>query len=122
MSASGIGSETEVIDEKGSDNGKPYNHKLPGRLTWTEVTLKRGVTSAMDVWHWRQKVVEGDMQGARINCSVVALASDGTTEVARWNFENAWPSKVSGPEMDAGGQDYMVEEITIVHEGVERVA
>jgi phage tail-like protein len=43
-------------------------------------------------------------------------------EIARWNFENAWPSKVTGPEMDAAGQDYMVEEMTIVHEGMERVA
>ena len=44
------------------------------------------------------------------------------TEIARWNFENAWPSKVIGPDMDSGSTNYMVEDVTIVHEGVERVS
>jgi len=51
----------------------------------------------------------------------VAYAQDNS-EIARWNFENAWPSKVVGPEMDAGSTNYMIEDVTIVHEGVERVS
>jgi len=118
----GIGSETEVISEKltNTETGETIIQQIPGRLTWTPVTLKRGVTSNMEIWEWRQLVVNGDIEGARTNCSIIAY-DQTNTEIARWNFSNAWPSKVVGPEMDAGSTTYMVEDVTIVHEGVERV-
>lgn len=119
----GIGSETEVIQQKivNSETGETIVRQIPGRLDWTPVTLKRGVTSAMDIWKWRQDVVEGKIEDARTNCSIVAY-SQNNTEIARWNFVNAWPSKVVGPEMDSGSTTYMLEDVTIVHEGVERVS
>lgn len=118
----GIGSESEVVEHKitNPDTGETIIQKIPGRLAWTDVTLKRGVTSNVDVWSWRQQVVEGSVDDARTNCSIVAY-NQANEEIARWNLDNAWPSKVTGPEMDAGSTDYMVEEITIVHEGMSRV-
>ena len=120
---SGIGSESEVVEHKvtNPDTGETIIQKIPGRLSWTDVTLKRGVTSSVDVWEWRQQIVDGMVDDARTNCSIVAY-NQGNEEIARWNLASAWPSKVTGPEMDAGSQDYMVEEITIVHEGLERVS
>ncbi len=119
----GIGSETEVIAQKvvNSETGETIINQIPGRLSWTPVTLKRGVTSTMDIWTWRQQVVEGKVESARTNCSIVAYNQENK-EIARWNFENAWPSKVTGPEMDAGSTNYMIEDLTIVHEGVRRVS
>jgi phage tail-like protein len=119
----GIGSETEVIQEKlvNPDTGETIVKQIPGRLSWTPVTLKRGVTSAMDIWKWRDDVVKGNIDKARTNCSIVAYSQDNK-EIARWNFERAWPSKVVGPEMDAGSTNYMIEDVTIVHEGVVRVS
>lgn len=118
---SGIGSESEVVEHKviNESTGKSYIRKQPGRLTWGDVTLKRGVTDEMDVWEWRQQVVDGDVDEARTNCSIVAYAQ-GFEEVARWNFENAWPSKVDGPAPKADSSDYLIEEITLVHEGMIR--
>jgi phage tail-like protein len=119
---SGIGSETEVIDHKVVDkSGHELIQKIPGRLKWNDVSLKRGVTSAKDIWDWRQKVVDGKVAEARTNCSIIAY-DRAYKELARWNFVNAWPSKVSGPEMDSGSTNYMIEEVTIVHEGLERVS
>ena len=119
----GVGSESEVVEHKivNPDTGETIVQKIPGRLTWTEVTLKRGVTSSIDVWDWRQQVIEGKVDDARTNCSIIAY-NQSNEEIARWNFDNAWPSKVTGPDMDAGGTDYMVEEMTIVHEGMSRVS
>jgi phage tail-like protein len=119
----GIGSETEVVAHKvvNSETGETIIRQIPGRLSWTPVTMKRGVTSSMDIWEWRQAVVEGKIDEARTNCSIIAYSQDNT-EIARWNFENAWPSKVVGPEMDAASTNYMIEDVTIVHEGVVRVS
>lgn len=119
---SGIGSESEVIIHKvTTSDGKESTQQIPGRLTWTPVTLKRGVTSNMDIWKWRQEVVEGSIDKARVNCSIIAY-DQKSTEIARWNFEGAWPTKVVGPEMDSGSTNYMIEDVTIVHEGVVRVS
>ncbi len=122
-SVSGIGSETEVVSQKvvNSETGESIIRQIPGRLTWTPVNLKRGVTSNIDIWKWRQAVVEGKIEEARTNCSIIAYSQENK-EIARWNLDSAWPSKVVGPEMDAGSTNYMIEEVTIVHEGVERVS
>ena len=117
----GIGSESEVVEHKivNAATGETIIQKIPGRLTWTPVNLKRGVTSTIDIWTWRQEVVEGKVDSARTNCSIVAY-NQGNEEIARWNFLNAWPSKVTGPDMDSASTNYMVEEMVIVHEGMWR--
>ena len=122
-SVNGIGSESEVIEHKivNPETGETIIQKLPGRMAWTDVTLKRGVTSSIDIWEWRQQVVDGKVDDARTNCSVTAY-NQANEEIARWNLDNAWPSKVVGPEMDSGSQNYMIEEVTIVHEGMARAS
>ena len=118
----GIGSISEVVEHKVShpDTGETLIQQIPGRLTWTPVTLERGITANMDVWEWRQMVVDGNVDDARTNCSIVAY-NQANEEIARWNLENAWPSAVSGPMSDEDAADYMIETIVIVHEGMVRV-
>jgi phage tail-like protein len=117
---SGIGSENEVIDHKVVDtNGIEMVRKIPGRLKWGDVTLKRGITTDMEIWDWRNSVVQGKMDDARTNCSVIMMDRDYTPK-ARWNFFNAWPSKVSGPSVKSDSNEIGVEEVTLVHEGLER--
>ncbi|MFN2607245.1 MAG: phage tail protein [Acidimicrobiales bacterium] len=120
MEVSGIGSSNEVIEHKVVDQkGHELVQKIPGRMTWEDITLKRGVTDAMDMWDWRANVEQGKMTDARKNGSVV-MYDRNYEELARWNFENGWPSKISGPSLDTGSTDVGVEEITIVHEGITR--
>jgi phage tail-like protein len=119
---SGIGSENEIVDHKVvTETGQEIVQKIPGRLKWQDVTLKRGITADMSIWDWRQKVEQGDMEGARANCSII-MFDRNYTEVARWNFENAWPSKVSGPSLKSDSNEFGVEELVIVHEGMMRVS
>ncbi len=116
----GIGSENEVIDHKVVDTiGHEIIRKIPGRLKWNDVTLKRGITSNMQIYDWRQTVVEGDTTGARTNCSIHMLDRE-YNDLAVWNFTNAWPSKVSGPAIKSDSNEIGIEEVTIVHEGMER--
>lgn len=119
---SGIGSENEVIQHKVVDSGgRELVQKIPGRLTWEDISLKRGITDAMAIWDWREQVEQGKMGEARRNGAVI-MYDRNYEEVARWDFLNGWPSKVSGPSLDASSTDIGVEEITIVHEGIDRVS
>jgi phage tail-like protein len=117
----GLGSEHEVIEHKIVDTkGREIVQKLPGRMKWQDITLKRGITKEMDIWKWRKQVEDGDVEGARRNGSIV-MFDQGLKEVARWNFERGWPTKVTGPSLQADSNAFGVEEMTIVHEGITRI-
>jgi len=119
---SGVGSESEVIEHKVvNDKGMEIVQKIPGRLKWQDVTVKRGITQDMQIWDWRELVEKGQMDQARKPCSIV-MFDRNYEEVARWNFENAWPSKVSGPSVKSDSNEIGVEEVTLVHEGMDRVS
>lgn len=118
---SGLGSESEVIEHKVvSETGVEVVMKVPGRLKWEDITLKRGITSNMDIWTWRKMVENGDVAGARADGSVV-MYDQALAEVARWNFQSGWPTKVTGPSVKADGNEIGVEELVIAHEYIERV-
>jgi phage tail-like protein len=119
---SGIGSENDVIEHKVIDEkGREHIMKIPGRLKWENITLKRGITDNMDIWEWRDKVVEGKVEAARRDGSII-MFDQGLKEVARWNFERAWPTKVSGPSVKSDSSEFGVEEVVLAHEGLFRVS
>jgi phage tail-like protein len=118
---SGLGSETEVVEHKVVDpSGRDLVQKIPGRLKFTDVTLKRGVTKTVDMWDWRKKVEDGDIVGARTNASIT-MFDQSLTPVASWELINVWPSKISGPQMQSDSTAYGIEEMTLVFEDMKRV-
>jgi phage tail-like protein len=117
----GIGSENEIIEQKVvNEKGVEVVLKIPGRLKWGDITLKRGVTADMELWKWRKLVEEGKVKDARKNGSVIMYDQE-LKEVARWNFNQAWPAKISGPNPKSDGNEISLEELTIVHEYITRV-
>ena len=118
---SGLGSETDTIESKVvNDKGVEVVLKIPGRLKWGDITLKRGITTNLDMWDWRQLVVDGKVKDARSNASVVMFDREGD-EAARWDITNAWPLKISGPSPKADSNEIGIEELTITHEAIKRV-
>ena len=119
---SGIGSENDIVEHKVVDKqGHEIVRKIPGRLKWQDVTLKRGITSDLQIWEWRDTVVQGKMSDARKNITITMLDRN-YNPVATWNFTNAWPSKCSGPSLKSDSNEFGIEEVTIVHEGMYREA
>jgi phage tail-like protein len=118
---SGLGSEHEIIEHKVVDpKGHELIQKIPGRMKWQDISLKRGITKEMDIWKWRKMVEDGDVEGARKNGSIV-MYNQSLSEVARWNFERAWPVKVTGPQLQSDSNAFGIEELTLTHEGLTRV-
>lgn len=114
----GISSDNAVATHKVvTPDGKEVVLQVPGRCDGGELTLKRGLTSNMEFWAWRQTVITGDIAGARVDGSIV-MFNRQYEEVRRWNFINAWPSKLSGPTIASDSNDLSIEELTIVHEGL----
>lgn len=119
---SGLESSSEVIEYKEANkSGVTVVRKQPGALKYSDIVLKRGVTDVMELWDWRKQVEQGKVNDARKNGSIV-LYNQSDSEVARWNFVDGWPSKLSGPQANADGNEVALEELTITHEGLERVS
>jgi phage tail-like protein len=113
---SGLDASTDPIDYR---EGQDPNHvrKLPGLNKYAPLTLKRGITDSPDFWKWRQSVIEGRTE--RRNGSVILLDEAGQ-EKLRWNFFEAWPSKWTGPGLNATSNAVAIETIEIVHEELKR--
>jgi len=119
---SGLATENEVVEYRdGSDVGAVIR-KIPGVARFSNITLKRGIIAGdTDLWDWRQMVIDGDIEGARKNGSIIMYDKD-LNPVAKWNFVNAWPAKIATPSRKSSdGKDAVVEELTIAHEYIERV-
>jgi len=117
---SGVGSENEIVEHKVVDSkGHEAVRKIPGRLKWTDISLKRGITSDLQIWAWREQVIQGKMSDARKSVTITMLDRE-YKPVAKWNFTNAWPSKLTGPSFKADDNSFGVEEVSIVHEGMYR--
>jgi phage tail-like protein len=119
---SGLGSEHEVVEHKimAPDGHKEIVRKIPGRLKWGDITLKRGITANMDAWKWRKEVEDGTVSAARVNGSIMMFSQEGDI-IARWDFENGWPSKITGPTPKSDSNEVGIEEMVIVHEKITRV-
>ena len=119
MECSGLGATTEVIEfRQGGDNTTVY--KLPGKTTYTDITLKWGITPDKSLWSWRQQIIDGDV--VRKNGAIVLYDAGNHREVARWSFFNAWPTRWEGPALNARGSEVAVDTLVLAHEGLRREA
>jgi phage tail-like protein len=116
---SGLSAEIQVIEHRENRmKGIPVIKKLPGAQKWGDIVLKRGKTDNPAFWKWIKEVQDGKIDGARRNASIV-LYDYERGEQARFNIINAWPSKVSVGNLQAGGSEVVLEECTLVHEGIQ---
>ena len=107
-----IGSFTEVSGlelnvatedvEEGGVNG--YVHKMPGRMSWPNLTLKRGLTKSDNLLAWIESV-SGDGLGrernkiSRRTASITLLTDDGRP-LRRWDFVGVVPVRWSAPHSE----------------------
>ncbi|MCB0082974.1 MAG: phage tail protein, partial [Caldilineaceae bacterium] len=117
---SGIGVEYGVAEHKTvSESGIPFIQKIPARPTYSPITLKRGIASDLSLWLWHKMVVdEITAELARTNVQIV-MYSRMYLPVLQWSLKRAWPSKISGPQFQTDSTDVAMEELTLVHEGIE---
>lgn len=111
---SGLDSTIEVIEHR--EGGGPIR-KLPGNTKYSNIVLKRGVTDNHDLYDLHLQCIEGKIE--RKSGSVV-LMDRADQEVARWNFEQAWPAKWVGPSLSAEGNEVAIETLELAHEGIRR--
>ena len=103
----------------GADRGpaaKPTRqHLLPN------VTLRRGLTSRMELWAWHQAAVTGQLDVARKTVTLIMYNTDGTP-VVRFSLVRAWPTSLEITALKAGSSEILYETVTLVCDSLQRLA
>jgi len=128
----------EPVQEGGVNN---YTHKLPGRIEFSNITLKRGLSLSRSLWDW---MMQGryDSRVRRINFSIIqgapshnlatligdAAGADNDTfftvmgqgfgKVKHWDIENAYPVKWDMSSLNASSKNAAIETLEIAHHGM----
>jgi phage tail-like protein len=117
------GLDMRLEEEKYHEGGRnDMEHRFPTRITWPNLTLKRGVSRiSQSGWDWLYEY--GDGKGKRQDGLVVLLdrAIPGSTIPTPhnvWYFKNAIPVKFEGPALRASVSEVAVETLEIAHEGL----
>jgi phage tail-like protein len=112
--------QVESIEEGGENQ---FVHKLPGRMSWPNITLKRGVIQSDNLFAWL-KESSGDgfaSKGSKLErrtAAITLLALDGS-RLRAWNLADAFAVKWSGPSLGATANSAATEELEIAHHGFQ---
>lgn len=119
---SGLVQEVETIQlYENNAKGQLVLHLLPGKPKAVSITMKRFSSSSLDMADWFKEVQQGDVSKARRNGSIVVYDYNRNSEVGRWNFTGAWPSKIThGGTMKADANTLLTEEVVLQCEHLER--
>jgi phage tail-like protein len=110
---------TDVIDyREGTD--PPHVRKLSGLTKYGNIMLKRGLTTSRELFDWHQLVVTGQVANVRRQV-VIIVQDEGGTDVTRFVVTDAWPSKYDPSDLNAKGNEVVIELLELVNEGIERV-
>ena len=116
---SGIGTEVTLMEYRQGNDKENRVRKIPALHKAGDVTLKRGVIGAMNLWEWINAVRTGDIEAAKRNVVIKLLNEQRNATVVSWTLRRAMPIKWTGPTLTAkGGGDVAMEELTLSAEGV----
>ena len=114
----GLELRREVI--RARDGADPTNVRLlPGPESFGNVVLRRGMTTTFDLWDWWERVRRG--QAARATCDIVVLSPDLAQERVRFRLYRCLPVKLTGPALNAAGNDIAIESLELACEGIDIV-
>jgi phage tail-like protein len=113
---SGLAAEAEVVEYREGADKVTSSRKLPGRVRYPNVTLRRGLTGSRDLWEWWKTVRDGAVERRTV---VITLLSDAGEPLLRWVLRNAWIAKIEAPDLNAEGNDVAIESVELAHEGLE---
>jgi phage tail-like protein len=101
----------------GNQDGRIY--QLPGQTQYLPVTLHYGIINndSLGLWTW----MESTRKQQRDKRSVMLdFLGPDANDVYGYVLEEAWICRWKGGEMDGGGREYAVEQISIAYDAISR--
>jgi phage tail-like protein len=134
MECTGLDGENTPIEyREGTDQrvgGGAFVRKLPGMERYPNVVLKRGITGDLALWLWRKNIRNADKDTpstlpltgtTELVDILVRLQDEKHNTVMTWRLKNPWICKLSGPALNAKGNEIAIEMCEICCDRIEIV-
>jgi phage tail-like protein len=113
---SGIESAVELIPQY--DDSSKRVQMLPGKASFSEVTLKWKVSPDLEMYEWYRKTLLGEIRKMNI---LITLYSREDNFFAYWYLVDAWPCAYKGPALYSPDRGDPIESVTFVCKDVVRI-
>ena len=115
---SGIGMEVTVAEYRNGNSKELSAIKITGLNKATDVTMKRGVIGALDLYNWLNDIRNGNQNALRT--VTIQLQNEDHSEVVQtWKLLRARIIKHSSGPFNAKGTDVAMEELVLAYERLE---
>lgn len=113
---SGLDVEAQPIEYRHGDSPAHSSIKMPGLKKYGNVTMKKGVFKGDNkFWDWFNQIKMNTIK--RVPVTISLLDESGKPTMV-WTLANAWPTKITGTDLKAQGNEVAVETIEVAHEGL----
>jgi phage tail-like protein len=106
----------ETIEYREGADKTSGARKLPGRVSYENVVLRRGLSGRTDLYDWWRAVRDGAPD--RRNVAIVLL-DEARDPVQRWLLRDAWPARLAFSRLDGLGNETAIETLELTYESFE---
>jgi phage tail-like protein len=112
----GLNMNREKIAYRGGASPEYSDTFMPGRPTFDDIVMKRGIFKGDSDYHkWQQTILLNEVERRDLT---ISLLGPDHAPVVTWKVKNAFPLKIEGPGLKANANEVAIEGITVAHEGV----
>jgi phage tail-like protein len=115
---SGLGLEMNVAEYRAGNFPDNAPIKITGTYKVPDVTMKRGLIGALDLYQWLDDVRNGAQDALR-TVTIQLQNEDHSAVVMEWKLTNARPTKYTGPSLKGTGTDLAIEELVLACERID---
>lgn len=113
----GLNVEVQPIEYRDGLSPEYSTTKMPGMKKYGNLTLKRGVmASDNEYFAWLKSIKLNKPERRDI---IISLLNEERAPVMTWKVVNAWPTKITSPDLKASANEAAIETLEIAHEGIE---
>ncbi|MBI4492828.1 MAG: phage tail protein [Chloroflexi bacterium] len=115
------GLEMQVkYDEVREGGNNEFVHRLPGRLEYGNLALKRGYAESNEFFKWCLTALNRQGRALkRRDVTVTLVNTNDRSSIFSWTFVDAYPVKWSGPSFRSGESSIAIESLELAHRGLQ---
>jgi phage tail-like protein len=108
--------EIDVIEYREGADRTSAARKLPGRVRYGNVVLRRGIDGGLDLWNWFKAVRDGQLERRNVT---ITLLDEQRSPVQQWRLRDAWPTKYDPSDLNAKGNEVAVDLLELAVESID---
>lgn len=120
QSVSGLRQSTEIVMYKEGD--RRYDRKIPGKTTFDNIVLSRGLDQNGLLTSWARRIVEAGTseseENIRMDVLVSLLARSKQGVVAAWMATEAWPAVFETEDLSGDSSDVLIQRLELAVESI----